>query len=190
MQKLITTIIMILLSAGATGQEYARQTSSGDFILSASTGRVEIENLEGKESIHSLGASMRVDSMPLEFELRYSTVDWNPTITFVSGGTVVGSEKINGTIKNIGIGGKLDLSWHCTAACVYLMAGYNTADLTVDEYDVSVDADFPHWGAGARYDFTSGLRATVEYYSYNIGEHDGIDYGTATAVQAGIGYRF
>lgn len=199
MYKSAAVLLTAAVSVNTWAQSYTDRDQTG-LTVSAATGRVEIEDLEGKESIHSLAAAYRLQDVPIDLELRYSHVDWNPTITWVSGGTIVGSDTIHGTIKNIGLGAKLDLSWTCQAACIYLMAGYNTADLTIDEGGYSIDAHFPHLGIGARYDFANGLRANVEYYSYQIGDQDvsdsglagvdNIDFGTATAIQAGIGYRF
>lgn len=202
--KIIILVLGVLVSVGAWAQGYQREGSYDfDVVASVASGKVEIDELEGSESIHSMALALDFQRVPIEVELKYSTVDWNPTVTFTSGGQTIGSADGNGTINNVGITAKMDLSWTCRAACVYLLAGYNSAELSSDEItadgtdgsiiiieEFSIDGDFPHFGAGARYDFRGGARLSVEYMSYRIGDQEGIDFGTATAWQLGLGYRF
>lgn len=181
----------LAMSSGCWAQSHV--DGGFDVVLSAATGQVEIEDLDGHETVNSVALGLDFSRVPMELELRYSLVDWNPTVLIGS----VGTADADGEIENISLAAKLDLSWNCRNACVYLVAGYNSGKLSADVdsevtsiVGVEIEADYPHWGAGARYDFDSGARLNLEYLSYRIGEQDGFDFGTATAIQAGIGYRF
>lgn len=160
--------------------------------------------------MNSVAISLDFNRMPVELELRYSNVQDDDVYRLqILDDDAIDDLRVDGNIDNWGIAGKLDLSWNCTTYCLYLMAGYNSGELTLDARlngskigSYSTDANYTHWGAGFRYDFTNHLRASLEYLSYNMGkqklddiddldvEVGKVDLGTATAWQAGIAYRF
>jgi opacity protein-like surface antigen len=200
-QKITIAMVTMLISLSAWSQSYREKSGSFDTVLSVATGKVELDDADDSEGINSIAIAADFDSYPIEIELRYSNVQATVTDAFIEG------LDLDETIDNWGIAAKLDLSWNCAKYCVYLMAGYNIGELSIDaEFngqgvgDYSTDASYTHWGAGFRYDFSNNLRLSVEYLSYDIGKQDvddvegieisSVDFGTATAWQAGIGYRF
>lgn len=201
-------VLAAAMSAPALGQGYYQNDQSSFRVVTTVTaGKVELEDLEGDDNIYSLAVALDFEGKPYEVELRYSNVSQTYTQSSYVDDVLVDQLKVDGGIDNWGIAGKLDLSWNCREACAYVMAGYNlgqlSADATYNDEKVgsySTDANYMHWGAGFRYDFSPHLRASIEYLSYNIGKQelddlDGyelgeMDFGKATAWQAGIGYRF
>ena len=210
MKKLVAFIVGGLISTSAFSQGYDNYQGgkySFDTVVSLSTGKAELDDVEGDANIHSAAVAFDFHRFPVELELRYSGLSSDYTYSTYEGDVLIEEIKLEGQLNNIGLGAKLDLSWNCQEVCAYLMAGYNFSDLSVDGYyngdkagDYSTDVDFAHWGAGVRYDFTNNLRATIEYLQYNIGkqkldavegfELGEVDFGKATAWQAGVGYRF
>ncbi|WP_288131778.1 outer membrane beta-barrel protein [Microbulbifer sp.] len=206
MKKIFAFVIGGLLSASAWSQGYSDQDSDYSFrtIVSVATGKAELEDVEGDVDMHSLSVALDFDRLPVEAELRYSNMQNTYTYSTYVDDMLVDQEKVDGNIDNIGVSAKLDLSWNCKEACAYLIAGYNMGEVSADYSEngeklgsYSTDANYAHFGAGFRYDFSSNMRASIEYLQYNIGEQElddtggvEIDFGNATAWQAGIGYRF
>lgn len=215
MYKLITILLMATASTGAWAQGY--DPSSGDrpngLTVMLASGKVELEDAPGgaDESINSVIVNFDLPDAPASFELRYSNVQQDDvySLTTTVNDEVTDRYSVDGKIDNWGIAGKLDLSWSCTDSCLYLMAGFNNGKLTLDAThngdkagSYTTDANYAHWGIGFRHDFASNLRATIEYLSYDMGKQEldspeelglsaaELDLGTATAWQAGIGYRF
>ncbi|WOX04814.1 outer membrane protein [Microbulbifer pacificus] len=206
MKKLSAFIVGGLVSASAWSQGYTYQESefAFDTIVSVATGKADLEHSDGNQDMHSVSVALDFHRLPVEVELSYYNLQDSYHYQSFENDVLVEDEKYDGTIDNWGVSGKLDLSWDCRAACAYLIAGYNLADLSADAYyngdrlySYSTDASYAHWGAGFRYDFSPHLRASIEYLQYDIGKQkldgsDGlaIDFGKANAWQAGVGYRF
>lgn len=189
----------LLVSVSVFGADYNQQPDdfAFDTVLSFSSGKAEFEDSDDDETLRSISVAADFHNYPVEVELRYSNTSTRYVYQFYENDVLIEGIDIDGDLDNWGIAGKLDLSWNCQSACLYLMAGYNYGEYAVDVKvngeklgDGVVTGDYLHWGAGFRYDFTNNFRLTVEYLSYDIDEQEEIDFGTAIVWQGGIGYRF
>lgn len=198
MQKLITLVFGVLVSMGAIAQGYERQGGYDfDVVASVATGKIDFEELNDNEEIHSMALSFDFRHFPMELEVKYFTVGLNQSAQNI--GIVGDVESAEGKMDGVGLSAKLDLIWSCTKGCVYLIAGYNKSELSVEEINTGnvtitgiddIDGDFAHFGLGMRYDFSNSARINVDCVSYQIGDQEGIDFGNATSCQVGAGYRF
>ena len=198
MLRLFTAAIALLLSTVVGAQAYKGEHDSFSFTpaVAITSGEVDFENANDREYWTSFSAIADFDYIPVELEFRYSLSDSTEDFD---------GDKFEADWMNWGAGVKLDLSRHCKAACVYLMAGYNyseldakvtTTDISGDTVSASetMDMHYPHVGAGFRYQFTNNVRALLEWQQFNIGkqEHKGfeLDFGHARVWQAGVAYSF
>ncbi|WKT62276.1 outer membrane beta-barrel protein [Microbulbifer thermotolerans] len=202
----VVVLLVSMWAAVAAAQGYEGQRFEFDTVVSVGAGKVELEDLDGDQTMMHVATAFDFVGSPFEIELRYSRVSDEYSYGVYDGGALLDRITVDGAIDNWGIAAKLDLSWHCRDFCAYLIAGYNFTELSVDadwggeRIDYSTGADYMHWGAGLRYYVSPNLRASVEYLSYNIGkqklddaggvELGSVDFGTATAWEAGIGYKF
>ncbi|WGL15876.1 outer membrane beta-barrel protein [Microbulbifer bruguierae] len=193
MRIVLTALAALILSASASALEYAGEHNQFSFTpaVAVSTGKVDFDSSAEREYWTSFSGIADFDYLPLELEFRYSLADskerWLDTTAEAKWNTY-------------GVGAKLDLSWRCQAACLYLMAGYNFSQLngkvsaggsTVTD---TVNMHYPHVGLGFRYQFTEDLRAMIEWQQFNIGyqkyRDEEFDLGHARAWQAGMAYFF